>query len=69
MSVEPMPNSTETLTDLMALLRPWRCCGAPEHCGAICQDDELSAILGSAARVVEQELSSRAAEGEHEERR
>ena len=40
---------------LAEALKPWKCCGAPNLCGAACQDDELSATLAKAYALVAHE--------------
>lgn len=51
-----LPGTPENLAALNKLLRGWKCCGAPNLCGATCQDSELSAVLAQAARVVAERL-------------
>jgi hypothetical protein len=53
---DEFPGSPDNLAGLARLLRLWRCCGAPNHCGAACLDDELSAALATAERVVRERL-------------
>lgn len=45
--------------DLLAALRPYRCCGCPQMCGARCQDDELSHVLAQAERLLAETLAER----------
>jgi hypothetical protein len=47
-----VPGSQENIAELKRLLRGWRCCGAPDMCGARCQDDPLSAALALAERAL-----------------
>lgn len=49
---EEIPGSDENIAELTRLLAGWRCCGAPQMCGARCQDDPLSAALALAEQQV-----------------
>jgi hypothetical protein len=54
--MELTAGTAENLAALGRLLAPWKCCGAPNLCGAGCRDDELSAMLADAERLVRSEL-------------
>lgn len=49
--------SYENLSDLLRLLKPWKCCEAPSLCGASCQDSALNDTLARAYHLVIAELS------------